>query len=137
MLKPLYLLTLVILFAACGPQAAVTPPTERETLNGRWTGRAEDNIGAADVTLDLVASDTLLTGDVVLNFKLGFSSYSAEGTVEGSVTGDTIDLDIVPSDDKYCPYRATLIRAGEVMEGSYEGMGCKEAINGVLTLSRN
>ena len=128
----------VALLSACGTQAEVAPtPTDSERLDGRWTGRAKDNFGAADVTLDLTSTGTTLTGDVVLRFSLGLSSYSAEGTIGGSYKGETVTMEIVPSDDKYCPYRATLSHENEVLEGSYEGIGCKEAINGVLNLSRN
>ena len=130
----------VVLFflVACssGPRLAPPPPDPGSSYTGIWSGEASDNIGSGRVEMALVQVDESLTGEIILSFSAGLASYSALGTVTGTITGDSVELYLEPDDPDYCPYRAVASRSGDTLQGSYRGVGCRKEIRGTLTLEK-
>ena len=86
--------------------------------------------------MTLIQTDKTLAGEIVLSFSAGLTSYSALGTVTGTITEDSVELYLEPDDPNYCPYRAVASRSGNTLQGTYRGVGCREEIRGTLALEK-
>ena len=132
----LFLLVLFSLAACSTPELDPPPDAPAESYTGTWVGEATDNIGGADATLALVQTDDTLSGEVLLTFSVGLIKESAKGTVTGTVTDEGVEMRLEPNDPDYCPYFAKATRSGTALEGTYQGVGCRETIEGTLELQK-
>lgn len=128
---------LLFFLAACSsPQLTPPPLAPSSSFTGLWLGKVADNVGAAAAEMVLIQTGTSLTGELVLSFSVGLVKHNATGTATGRVDGASLELWLVPDDANYCSYHAVASRSGGTLQGSYEGIDCREKIEGTLTLRK-
>ena len=131
------ILLLLLLLSACATPDLTPPPDAPEaSYTGTWVGEAADNVGKGKATLSLVQTDEAISGEVLLTFSAGLFKQNAKGTVTGTVTDDGVEMRLEPDNPDYCPYFATATRSGTTLEGTYQGVGCRETIEGTLALQK-
>ncbi len=130
------LLALLLLVACASPRLAPPPPAPAASYTGSYSGSAADNLGRGGVEMVLVQKGDALSGEVLLTFSAGLARYTAAGDVTGRIDGETAELRLTPDDPDYCPYQASVTRAGAKLTGSYTGVGCVGDIKGTLSLEK-
>ena len=135
-LKSLGVAALLLLAACSSPSLTLPPDAPSSSFTGIWLGKVTDNVGDAEVKMTLVQTGATLTGELVLSFSVGLVTSNATGTATGRVNGASADLWLIPDDADYCAYHAVVNRSGDDLQGSYEGIDCREEIEGTLTLQK-
>lgn len=126
------ILLLVGLFlAGCssggGSQAAFT-------YSGSWKGTIRDNLaGNASLSASMSQSGRDIRGT--------WSSTYGDGTINsgeliGEIDGNTVVVNLLPSNPATCPFVAVLSRSGDTLSGDYAAYNCTVAISGTISVTK-
>lgn len=129
----LALAALVGATAACGGNGG----GDGGPLSGRWVGPIQsDEGGPGQVTVNFNQSDDRLTGTWEARFD--DPAFDNQGTLNGRVEGDTIDVLLNSSNPDLCDFDALGVRDGEDrITGTYETTpDCATSTGGSFDVTR-
>ena len=106
-------------------------------LTGEWAGPIEsDSGGPGEITLSFGQSGERLGGTWVARFDN--PSFDDEGTLRGTVTGDTVEIVLDSANPDRCDYDAVGVQeGGDRITGSYQTTDeCASSTGGVFDVTR-
>lgn len=104
-------------------------------VSGNFAGTVSDSIaGNGTLTLSLSQNGNNVSGTFQSRFANPASNNS--GSVNGTVSGTTLELTVTPSNPNSCPFRVVGQATGTQATGTYAAFNCSAAVSGTVTLTR-
>lgn len=101
--------------------------------SGQWTGTIQDSIaGTGTVSASLAQSGNQLGGTWSATFNAGNNG----GSLTGVITGNSVVIELYPSNPSLCPYRVVANRSGSSLTGDYSAFNCSGTITGTLSIHK-
>lgn len=123
-MKRLFGVILVLFLAACASAPNYT---------GQWIGDVNDTLaGYGQGNLSINHSGNELSG----TWQIGFASGINGGSLQGTVNGNAVSIQLYPSNPNACPFNVTASLSGNTMVGNYASFNCTGVISGTLSMSR-
>jgi opacity protein-like surface antigen len=124
-MKTLLALVVVLLLAGCSSSSA--------DYSGQWVGTVSDTVGGVGQgNLTISQSGSQLTG----SWQIGFTGGLNSGSLQGTVSGSSVSVQLYPSRPDACPYNLTATRSGDTLTGNYAAYNCSISISGTLTAQK-
>ena len=124
------LMACALLTVGCsGSDGTPTSPSSASSLTGSWNGSVVSQLsgsGSARVTLN--QNGSVVTGTWTASFPEGTDA----GTVDGQVSGGSLQVMLNPGDPTNCPYRMTATVSGSTINGTYTSVHCTIAFGGSI-----
>ena len=119
-------LVLVFVLAACAPGSSFN-------YSGQWTGTIQDSLGGpGTISASIAQSGRNLTG----TWSATFNSGNSGGSLTGVVTGNSVVVELEPSNRENCPFRLVANRSGNTMSGDYSAFDCTRTVTGTISLTK-
>ena len=123
-MKRLFVLMVIMVLSAC---------SSMPDYSGQWVGSANDTrAGYGQVDMTVSQSGSRLTGSWQIGFEAGVNS----GSLDGTVSGNAVNLQLFPSNPNACPFNVTATRSGNTMNGNYASFDCAASVSGTLSVTR-
>lgn len=123
-MKYLVLLGILLLLSAC---------SSVPDYSGQWVGGANDTrAGYGQASLTISQSGSQLTG----SWQIGFGGGVNSGSLQGTASGNAVNVQLFPSNPSACPFNVTATRSGDTMNGNYAAFNCTGAISGTLNVTK-
>ncbi len=88
--------------------------------------------GVGQGNLAISQSGNQFTGSWQISFYSGVNS----GSLQGTASGNSVNVQLYPSDPTGCPFNVTATRSGNTMTGNYAAFDCTGSVSGTLSVAR-